>query len=182
RPQRHPGRHSRRHHPRGEPYVTVTEAATDLKVGRIVAIVGPVVDVEFPPGQLPELQGALEFTVEVEGEKTVITAEVAQHIGYSRGRAICLKPSDGLVRGTEVRNLGRGITVPVGNATLGHVFNVIGEPLDTRGESVNAEVYWQIHRPPPSFDQLEPQSKMFETGLKVVDLLEPYVQGGKIGL
>src|SRR3954451_9835559 len=93
-----------------------------------------------------------------------------------------MKPTDGLRRGTPVRNLGRGIEVPVGNVTLGHVFNVIGEPLDTRGESVNAEVYCQIHRPPPSFDQLEPQSKMFETGLKVVDLLEPYVQGGKNGL
>src|SRR4029077_14459158 len=102
-PQRHPGRHSRRHHPRGELYVTVTVAATDLKVGRIVAIVGPVVDVEFPPGNLPELQGALELTVGVAGQKTVITAEVAQHIGYSRVRAICLKPTDGLVRGTEVR-------------------------------------------------------------------------------
>jgi F-type H+-transporting ATPase subunit beta len=163
--------------------MTVTEANPELTTGRIVAIVGPVVDVEFPPGQLPELQGALEFTVEVEGEKTVITAEVAQHIGYSRVRAICLKPTDGLVRGTEVRNLGRGITVPVGNGTLGHVFNVIGEPLDTRGEAIEGlDERWEIHRPAPAFADLDPETRMFETGLKVVDLLEPYRLGGKIGL
>src|SRR5918911_796951 len=115
--------------------MTVTDAApeTELKNGRIVAIVGPVVDVEFPPDALPELQGALEFEVEVEGETSTIVAEVAQHIGDSRVRAICMKPTDGLIRGAVVRNLGRGITVPVGNGTLGHVFNVIGEPLDARG-------------------------------------------------
>jgi F-type H+-transporting ATPase subunit beta len=165
--------------------MSVTEATpeTELKNGRIVAIVGPVVDVEFPPDALPELQGALEFQTEVEGVTTVIVAEVAQHIGESRVRAICMKPTDGLQRGAPVKNLGRGITVPVGKATLGHVFNVIGEPLDTRGEPVEGiEDHWEIHRHAPRFEDLDPETKMFETGLKVVDLLEPYRQGGKIGL
>ncbi|HVE95281.1 MAG TPA: F0F1 ATP synthase subunit beta [Acidimicrobiales bacterium] len=165
--------------------MTVTENApeTALKDGRIVAIVGPVVDVEFPPDGLPELNGALEFTVEDEGKKTVITAEVAQHIGDSRVRAIAMKPTDGLTRGTPVRNLGHGIQVPVGKETLGHVFNVIGEPLDTRGEKIEGlDEMWEIHRPAPAFDTLDPETKMFETGLKVVDLLEPYRTGGKIGL
>jgi F-type H+-transporting ATPase subunit beta len=157
--------------------------ASGLKEGRIVAIVGPVVDVEFPPDNLPEINYALEFTIDIgDGGQSIVIAEVAQHIGESRVRAIAMKPTDGLKRGTPVRNLGRGIEVPVGNATLGHVFNVIGEPLDTGGQSVHADTYWQIHRQAPAFADLEPQSKMFETGLKVVDLLEPYVQGGKIGL
>ncbi|HEY2303604.1 MAG TPA: F0F1 ATP synthase subunit beta [Acidimicrobiales bacterium] len=159
------------------------EPKTDRKEGRIVAIIGPVVDAEFPPGNLPEINWALEFESEVEGEVTTIVAEVAQHIGESRVRAIAMKPTDGLRRGQPVRNLGRGIQVPVGSATLGHVFNVIGEPLDTHGAALEgADDRWDIHRPAPPFDELEPQRKMFETGLKVVDLLEPYVEGGKIGL
>jgi len=165
--------------------MTVTENApeTALKDGRIVAIVGPVVDVEFPPGELPELNGALEFTIESEGAKSVVVAEVAQHIGDSRVRAICMKPTDGLVRGAAVRNLGHGIQVPVGKETLGHVFNVIGEPLDTRGEPIpGLDERWDIHRDAPAFSDLDPETKMFETGLKVVDLLEPYRTGGKIGL
>src|SRR5213078_4629226 len=101
--------------------------------------------------------------------QSVVVAEVAQHIGESRVRAIAMKPTDGLKRGTAVRNLGRGITVPVGDATLGHVFNVIGEPLDTGGQPIAGDAQWEIHRPPPAFDELEPQSRMFETGLKVVD-------------
>jgi F-type H+-transporting ATPase subunit beta len=163
---------------------TVAEAAkTEYKDGRIVAIIGPVVDVEFPRDSLPEINWAIEFETEVEGTTTTIVAEVAQHIGENRVRAIAMKPTDGLKRGQTVRNLGHGIEVPVGAATLGHVFNVIGQPLDTKGKPVEGiEDYWQIHRPAPPFDELEPQRKMFETGLKVVDLLEPYVQGGKIGL
>ncbi|HEX9529797.1 MAG TPA: F0F1 ATP synthase subunit beta [Acidimicrobiales bacterium] len=158
-------------------------AEPELKEGRIVAIVGPVVDVEFPPDGLPELNGALEFDVEVEGEAQTIVAEVAQHIGESRVRAICMRPTDGLKRGAAVRNLGHGIRVPVGNATLGHVWNVIGRPLDTRGAEVEGITeYWDIHRPPPAFADLDPETRMFETGLKVVDLLEPYRLGGKIGL
>ncbi|MFP5326735.1 MAG: F0F1 ATP synthase subunit beta [Acidimicrobiia bacterium] len=163
---------------------STTQPGNEIKDGRIVAIVGPVVDVEFPPGNLPELNYALEFEVEVEGQTSTITAEVAQHIGDSRVRAICMQPTDGLVRGTTARNLGRGIAVPVGPGVLGHVFNVLGQPLDTGGEPVTEGVVnqWQIHRPAPPFTDLDPQTRMFETGLKVVDLLEPYRQGGKIGL
>ena len=159
------------------------QGAGTLKDGRIVAIVGPVVDVEFPPDGMPELHGALSFEVTVDGEKSTIVAEVAQHIGASRVRAICMRATDGLVRGTVVKNLGTGITVPVGSGTLGHVFNVIGEALDARGEELpGLEERWGIHRPAPAFADLDPATKMFETGLKVVDLLEPYRQGGKIGL
>src|SRR3954469_2726442 len=159
-------------------------SSEQLKDGRIVAIVGPVVDVEFPPNALPELNTALTFTTDVEGTVTTITAEVAQHIGESRVRAIAMKPTDGLKRGAPVTNTGHGIQVPVGTGTLGHVFNVIGEPLDTNGEEVTEGIadHWDIHRPAPAFDTLDPQTRMFETGLKVVDLLEPYVLGGKIGL
>jgi len=153
------------------------------KDGRVVAIAGPVVDAEFPPDALPEINTALEMDVELEGEKITITAEVAQQIGESRVRAICLKQTDGLQRGAVVRNTGRGITVPVGDGTLGHVFNVIGEPLDVSEDELSGiEDRWEIHRPSPPFDELEPKAQMFETGIKVVDLLEPYVQGGKIGL
>ena len=149
--------------------------------GRVVAIAGPVVDVEFPPDSLPELNGAVEMEIELEGQRSKVTAEVALQIGEGRARCICLKPTDGLRRGTPVRNLGSGIKVPVGDAVLGHVFNVVGEQLDSEpmGEP---EDRWEIHRDPPPFDQLEPKSQMFETGIKVIDLLEPYVQGGKIGL
>ena len=156
----------------------------ELKDGRVVAIAGPVVDVEFPPDALPEINFALEMDVELEGETITITSEVAQQIGDNRVRVVCLKQTDGLRRGTVVRNLGHGIQMPVGDGVLGHVFNVIGEPLDTGGEPITEGIddYWDIHRPAPNFDQLEPRALMFETGIKVIDLLEPYVQGGKIGL
>ena len=163
--------------------MTTDTPETKLKDGRVVAIAGPVVDVEFPPDALPEINFALEMDAELEGKTITITSEVAQQIGDSRVRAICLKPTDGLRRGTIVRNTGKGITMPVGDGVLGHVFNVIGEPLDvTEDQLTNIEDRWEIHRDPPPFDQLEPKALMFETGIKVVDLLEPYVQGGKIGL
>ncbi|MBV9661019.1 MAG: F0F1 ATP synthase subunit beta [Acidimicrobiales bacterium] len=149
--------------------------------GRVVAIAGPVVDVEFPPGNLPEINFAVELDIEVEGRTTTVMAEVAQQIGEGRVRCICMKPTDGLKRGTPVRSTGRGISVPVGDATLGHVFNVYGAPLDT-DQIGQADDHWEIHRPAPPFDALEPKAQMFETGIKVIDLLEPYVQGGKIGL
>jgi F-type H+-transporting ATPase subunit beta len=149
--------------------------------GRVVAIAGPVVDVEFPPGHLPEINFAVELEIESEGQKQKIMAEVAQQIGEGRVRCICMKPTDGLKRGTVVTSTGRGISVPVGDAVLGHVFNVIGEPLD-KGEVGTPDDRWEIHRPSPAFDALEPKAQMFETGIKVIDLLEPYVQGGKIGL
>jgi F-type H+-transporting ATPase subunit beta len=160
-----------------------TTAEPKLKEGRVVAIAGPVMDVEFPPDAIPEINNALEVDIELEGETIVVTAEVAQQIGDNRVRAICMKPTDGLKRNQPVRNLGRGITMPVGNGTLGHVWNVIGEPLDTQGVVPEGiEDRWEIHRDSPAFDTLEPRAQMFETGIKVIDLLEPYVQGGKIGL
>jgi F-type H+-transporting ATPase subunit beta len=157
------------------------QAAAQLEDGRVVAISGPVIDVEFPPHALPEINIALEVDLELEGQKSVIVAEVAQQIGEGRVRCICLKATDGLQRGATVRNTGRGITVPVGDAVLGHVFNVIGEPLDT-DDIGGVPERWEIHRDPPPFDELEPRRQLFETGIKVIDLLEPYVQGGKIGL
>ncbi len=149
--------------------------------GRVVAIAGPVVDVEFPPHALPEINFAGEMDLERDGSRLTVTAEVAQQIGEGRVRCVCMQPTDGLVRGTRVRNTGRGITVPVGPQVLGHVFNVLGKPLDT-DDIGEVEDRWEIHRPAPRFDQLEPRAQMFETGIKVIDLLEPYVQGGKIGL
>ncbi len=157
------------------------EASRDLPDGRVVAIAGPVVDVEFPPHALPELNHAVAMDLALEGHTVTVTAEVAQQIGEGRVRCVCLKPTDGLSRGTAVRNLGRGLTVPVGDAVLGHVFNVLGEPLDTPDIGA-VQDRWEIHREAPPFAELEPRAQMFETGIKVIDLLEPYVQGGKIGL
>ena len=164
--------------------MTMTEnsAQQELQDGRVVAIAGPVIDVEFPRGALPELNSAIEFTVELEGESTTVLAEVAQQLGDGRVRAICMKPTDGLVRGAPVRNTGHGIQVPVGDKVLGNVWNVWGEALDTQPEGIDEIERWDIHRPAPTFDALEPSARMFETGIKVVDLLTPYVSGGKIGL
>ena len=154
---------------------------TALTDGHIVGIAGPVIDAEFPTGELPQINTALEFDVEIDGTELTIVAEVAQQIGDSRVRAIAMKPTDGLTRGTVVRNTGAGISVPVGDSTLGHVFSVTGQGLDdpTAGQVADR---WEIHRPAPSFDSLEPKAQMFETGVKVIDLLTPYLQGGKIGL
>ena len=148
--------------------------------GRVVQVIGPVVDVEFPPENLPEINFALELDRTLDGDTQTIVCEVAQHIGESVVRAIAMKPTDGVVRGAPVRNTGQPITMPVGPQVLGHVYNVIGEPLDT--DKVDAEDYWPIHRDPPMFEDLEARTEMFETGIKVIDLLEPYVQGGKIGM
>lgn len=160
---------------------TETNAPAMLENGRVIVVSGPVVDVEFPPHALPEINTALEIELIFEGETTIIVAEVAQQLGDGRVRCICLKPTDGLERGSVVRNTGRGITVPVGDAVLGHVFNVSGRPLDT-DDIGTPDDYWEIHREAPEFSELEPSRVMFETGIKVIDLLEPYVQGGKIGL
>jgi F-type H+/Na+-transporting ATPase subunit beta len=159
----------------------VTIAPEKLEEGRVVAIAGPVIDVEFPPHALPEINYAVEVDLDLDGKKVTVTAEVAQQIGDGRVRCVCMAPTDGLVRGAAVRNTGRGISVPVGDAVLGHVFNVLGQPLDTPDIGAVAD-RWDIHRPAPAFDQLEPRAVMLETGIKVIDLLEPYVQGGKIGL
>jgi len=160
--------------------MTMTE--NELKEGRVVAIAGPVVDIEFPRGSLPEINTAVEMTIELEGTSTVVLAEVAQQLGEGRVRAVCMKPTDGLKRGAVVRNTGRGITVPVGDRTLGHVWNVWGEVLDDDNAKFDDIERWEIHRDAPTFDALEPQKRLFETGIKVIDLLTPYVAGGKIGL
>ena len=159
--------------------MSMTETKQD---GRVVAIAGPVIDVEFPRGALPELNTAIEFDIVVDGATTKVLAEVAQQLGDSRVRAVCLKPTDGLRRGTPVRNTGHGIQVPVGNRTLGHVWNVWGEVLDGNNSDFNDIERWDIHRSAPDFDSLEPSKRMFETGIKVIDLLTPYLAGGKIGL
>ncbi len=160
----------------------MTATEPKLKDGRVVTIAGPVVDVEFPPGALPEINHAIEFDVTIEGETTKVMAEVAQQLGDGRIRAVALKPTDGLTRGATVRNTGRGISVPVGDVTLGHIWNVIGEPLDVPADQLDIETQWEIHRAAPSFDSLEPTKQVLETGIKVIDLLTPYLQGGKIGL
>src|SRR5712691_138963 len=156
--------------------------AEERAQGRIVRVIGPVVDVEFPPAELPEINTALRVDVSLGGTTTTITCEVAQHIGDSTVRAIALKPTDGLVRGAPVENTGAPISVPVGEGVLGHVYNVLGEPLDTDASNVHPSDRWPIHRDSPPFEELEPKSVMLETGIKVIDLLEPYVQGGKIGM
>jgi F-type H+/Na+-transporting ATPase subunit beta len=163
--------------------MTMTEPTTNLAEGRVVSIAGPVVDIEFPAGALPEINDAVVFSLTQDGKTEDITAEVAQHIGENRVRAIAMRPTDGLTRGSVVRQTGEGITVPVGDIVKGHVFNVLGQPLDTGGKPLEGVTErWAIHRKAPSFDKLEPKREMFETGVKVIDLLEPYVKGGKIGL
>ncbi|MGI9017459.1 MAG: F0F1 ATP synthase subunit beta [Euzebya sp.] len=154
----------------------------NLPEGRILSIVGPVIDVEFPPDALPEINTALKLTRELDGDSLIMTAEVAQHIGDRVIRAIVMQPTDGLRRGTSVRNTGAPIMVPVGEGVLGHVYNVLGEPLDVDIDQISPSDWWPIHRDAPPFDELEPQAKMFETGIKVIDLIEPYVEGGKIGM
>ncbi|MBV9098675.1 MAG: F0F1 ATP synthase subunit beta [Frankiaceae bacterium] len=148
--------------------------------GRVVRVIGPVIDVEFSPDQMPELFNALHVDRTLGDETRTLTLEVSQHIGDNMVRCISMQPTDGVVRGSAVEDTGAPISVPVGDATLGHVFNVLGEPLDV--ESVDAQVSWPIHRPAPPIDELEPKTTMFETGIKVIDLLAPYVTGGKIGL
>ncbi|MDH3193746.1 MAG: F0F1 ATP synthase subunit beta, partial [Acidimicrobiia bacterium] len=150
-------------------------------VGRIIKVAGPVVDVEFPPDGLPEILFALEVELTLAGETKTIIAETAAHLGGGRVRAIAMSGTDGLVRGAEVRNTGGPITVPVGDQTLGHIFNLWGESLDAPELEFSGE-RWPIHRQPPVFEDVVPQTKVFETGIKVIDLLSPYLEGGKIGL
>ena len=151
--------------------------------GRIARVTGPVVDIEFPHDAIPEIYNALTTEIDLNGEKTTLTLEVAQHLGDDLVRAIALKPTDGLVRGGLVTDTGAPISVPVGDVTKGKVFNVTGDVLNgTPGEKIEVSERWPIHRKAPAFDQLESKTQMFETGIKVIDLLTPYVQGGKIGL
>jgi F-type H+-transporting ATPase subunit beta len=150
--------------------------------GRVVRVIGPVVDVEFGPDEMPELFNALHVDRTLDNETRMLTLEVAQHIGDNMVRAIAMQPTDGLVRGAPVEDTGSAISVPVGDVTLGHVFNVLGQPLDIAEGKLEITERWPIHRSAPPLDELEPKTQMFETGIKVVDLLAPYVSGGKIGL
>jgi F-type H+-transporting ATPase subunit beta len=156
-------------------------AANANTPGRVVRVIGPVVDVEFPRGSVPELFNALHVTVSGLGSDRVLTLEVALHLGDDIVRAISMQPTDGLVRGAAVTDTGKPISVPVGEAVKGHVFNALGACLDAPGVGEDAE-HWPIHRKPPAFDQLEGKTEQLVTGIKVIDLLTPYVQGGKIGL
>ena len=157
--------------------------STKTATGRIARVTGPVVDIEFPHDAIPGIYNALTTEVAFGDQKYTLTLEVAQHLGDDLVRAIALKPTDGLVRGAIVSDTGAPISVPVGDVTKGKVFNVIGEVLNAEpGEKIEITERWPIHRTPPAFDQLESKTQMFETGIKVIDLLTPYVQGGKIGL
>src|SRR6201991_1004604 len=163
--------------------VEETKGTGAAGVGRIARVIGPVVDVEFPSDSMPEMYNKLECELELSGETKVLSMEVAQHIGDGMVRAISLQPTDGLVRGAQVRDTGEMITVPVGDITKGHVFNMLGEVLNLEeGEEYEVKERWGIHRKAPAFDQLEAKTEMFHTGIKVIDLLTPYVLGGKIGL
>jgi len=157
--------------------------STKTATGRIARVNGPVVDIEFPHDSIPEIYNALTTEVAFGDQKSTLTLEVAQHLGDDLVRAIAMQPTDGLVRGGEVHDSGSPIMVPVGDVTKGKVFNVLGEILNGKpGEKFDIKERWPIHRTPPAFDQLESKTQMFETGIKVIDLLTPYVQGGKIGL
>ncbi|GAB16888.1 ATP synthase beta chain [Gordonia effusa NBRC 100432] len=155
--------------------------ASDSAAGRVVRIIGPVVDIEFPRGSVPDLFNALHSQVELPSVAKTLTLEVAQHLGDNLVRAISMQPTDGLVRGATVTDTGKPISVPVGDVVKGHVFNALGDCLDTPGLGRDGE-QWGIHRKPPSFDELEGKTEILETGIKVIDLLTPYVKGGKIGL
>jgi F-type H+-transporting ATPase subunit beta len=152
-------------------------------VGRVARVIGPVIDVEFPTDDMPEIYNALKVTTNISGTEETLTLEVAQHIGDGMVRTISMRPTDGVVRGTQVIDTGEAISVPVGDITLGHVFNATGDVLDLdEGETLDVTERWGIHRKAPAFDTLEARTQMFETGIKVIDLLTPYVLGGKIGL
>ncbi len=158
--------------------------ATKIKksTGRVTQIIGPVVDVEFPPGELPEIYFALKISGKApNGDELNITTEVQQHLGDNRVRSVAMDSTDGLTRGMDVTNTGAPISIPVGTPTLGRIINVLGEPIDEIGD-IKADTYWPIHRPAPTLDQRSTEIEIFETGIKVVDLLAPYSKGGKVGL
>jgi F-type H+-transporting ATPase subunit beta len=155
--------------------------AEAVKIGKVVQVIGPVVDIEFA-GALPAIYNAVRVTGKAGQDDINIIVEVEQHLGENRVRTVAMKPTDGLQRGMAAEDLGVPISMPVGPATLGRVLNVLGEPVDFPDQPVKADVRWPIHRPAPSLEEQSTELKMFETGIKVIDLLEPYLQGGKIGL
>jgi F-type H+/Na+-transporting ATPase subunit beta len=164
---------------------TATENNAEAReggVGRVARVIGSVVDVEFPADAMPDIYNALHVDITTDETTQTITLEVALHVGDNIVRAISMKPTDGMVRGAEVRDTGAAISVPVGDVTKGRVWNVIGQCLNQDESEFEITERWPIHRNAPAFDQLEPKTEMLETGIKVLDLLTPYVQGGKIGL
>ena len=157
----------------------------EQKTGKVVQIIGPVVDVEFEGGQLPAIYNAIRIRSHEKdgaGAEIDVVAEVEQHLGENRVRAVAMKPTDGMQRGMQVVDLGEPISVPVGPKTLGRVLNVLGEPVDFPDRPIEATERWPIHRPAPTLEDQSTELEMFETGIKVIDLLEPYLRGGKIGL
>ena len=157
--------------------------STAKVIGKVIQVAGPAVDIQFAEGQIPVINTAIRITSEgfhVPAPVDIIV-EVAQHIGEGRVRTIALQPTDGLVRGMKAESLGHGVMMPVGKETLGRVLNVIGEPVDRMGP-VEAKQHYPIHRQAPAFDEQSTELQMFETGIKVIDLIEPYLRGGKIGL
>jgi F-type H+-transporting ATPase subunit beta len=160
------------------------DTASAQKVGKVVQVIGPVVDIEFQDGHLPDIYNAIHIVSDGSGgsAKLDIICEVEQHLGESRVRTVAMKPTDGMQRGMKAADLGEPISMPVGPATLGRVMNVLGEPVDYPDRPVDSKERWSIHRAAPTLEQQSTELKMFETGIKVVDLLEPYLLGGKIGL
>ncbi len=162
--------------------MTASVEETKTATGRVARVTGAVIDVEFSVDTMPAIYNALKIEVTLSGETRTLTLEVAQHIGDNMARAISLQPTDGVTRGTPVLDTGGPISVPVGDGVKGHVFNTIGESLDVPSSSLEVTERWPIHRHAPAFDQLESKTEILETGIKVIDLLTPYVRGGKIGL
>ncbi len=159
-----------------------TATKTKTSTGLVTQIIGPVVDVEFQPGELPEIYFALKIKGKApNGSELNITTEVQQHLGDNRVRSVAMDSTDGLTRGMEVTNTGAPISIPVGLPTLGRIANVLGEPVDEAGP-IESDTHWPIHRPAPTLDQRSTEIEIFETGIKVVDLLAPYSKGGKVGL
>src|SRR5215469_17599715 len=152
-------------------------------IGRVVQVIGPVLDIQFEEGHLPAIYNAIQISSDGYNlpEPLDVTAEVQQHLGEGRVRAVAMEPTEGMVRGMKAVDTGNPIEVPVGRPTLGRVMNVLGKPVDQLGP-IKAQTYYPIHRPAPKLDEQSTTLEMFETGIKVVDLMEPYVQGGKIGL
>ncbi len=150
--------------------------------GKVVQVIGPVVDVEFAGGHLPPIHNALRITSGEGSDALDVIAEVEQHLGENRVRTVAMKPTDGMQRGMAVIDTGGPITMPVGPSTLGRVLNVLGEPVDFPDRPVETDQHWPIHRPAPTLEDQSTELQMFETGIKVIDLLEPYLRGGKIGL
>lgn len=153
-----------------------------MNTGKIVQVIGPVLDIEFPPEHLPAIYNAVRIEGENNGIKIKVVAEVMQHIGDNTVRTVAMSSTDGLIRGMVVTDTGTPIKVPVGKGVLGRIFNVLGETVDNDEAVVQADDYWPIHRPAPAFDQQATNTSILETGIKVVDLIAPYAQGGKIGL